>query len=72
MTTVGIVTNVVLILMEGQTPSILLITAAIGIALFKLNKTSTHPSPGLRVKDLSISSDFLVLCLLFAAALLWR
>ena len=70
MTTVGIVTNVVLILMEGQTPSILLITAAIGIALFKLNKTSTHPSPGLRVKDLSISSDFLVLCLLFAAALL--
>ena len=70
MATVGIVTNVVLILMEGQTPSILLITAAIGIALFKLNKTSTHPSPGLRVKDLSISSDFLVLCLLFAAALL--
>ena len=72
MTTAGIVTNVVLILMEGQTPSILLITAAIGIALFRLNKTSTHPSPGLRVKDLSISSDFLVLCLLFAAALLWR
>ena len=72
MTTVGNVTNIVLILMEGQTPSILLITAAIGIALFKLNKTSTHLSSGLRVKDLSISSDFLIPCLLFVAVLLWR